>query len=348
MSFAVVAAIGLIVQAVAGDPAGVQVRVALAPDSVRIGERLTLTVSVAGVSGDAEVVFPLLPDTGAITALGPPARDADRGVRSARYELAAWEFGDQILPPAQIRVVTEAAELRIPLPDVSLHVVSILPTEAAVDSLGWKQPSDVLGPNWSLGEKLAALGALLALVMVTFFHVRRRAAVPAVPLPPAKSPRQRALEALARLEASGLVEAGELKGFYAGLSQVLRDFLAGSDAAWSLDLTTTELMELVGRDGVRDAQIRSLGGLLAGADLVKFARRRPSRAQAARALDAARIWLVEFERLVPEPEPAEEAVGDLGFEALAELEAGTLADLDDMFSERAAGDPPGEPEAKAP
>lgn len=343
MSF-LFAAIAMLMQVNAGDPAAIQVQAAVSQDSVRIGQPVTLTVTVSGIVGAADVAFPALPDSGAITALGPPSLAADRGMRSARYELAAWDFGDQRLPSADVRVVTDAAELRIPLPEVSVHVVSVLPAEADIDTLAWQPPSDVLGPNWSTAEKAAALGLALALALATFLYLRRRGDVQPVPVPEARSARELALEALERLEESGMIEAGELKGMFSALSYILREFLARTDGDWSLDLTTAELMPLVGMDGVPEVQVRSLGGLLDRADRVKFAGQRPTRAQAGRALDAARHWLNNFERTLPEPEPepqameAEEEGLDLEFEA--------LTDLDKMFAEEAAIETPEDGEAE--
>jgi hypothetical protein len=339
--------IALIAQVSVGDPAAtIQVQAAVSHDSVRIGEPLTLMVTVSGLVGSADVAFPALPDSGAITALGPPSLLADRGGRSARYELAAWDLGDLTLPPADIRVVTDAAELRIPLPGVTVHVVSVLPADADIDTLAWKPPSDVLGPNWSTGEKLAVLGLAMALALATFLYLRRRGEVQPVPVPQARSARAMALEALERLEASGMIEAGELKGFFSALSHILRGFLVGTDRAWGLDLTTAELMALVGMDGVPETQVRSLGGLLDRADMVKFARQRPSRAQAGRALDAAKHWLTSFQRAVPEPAPQEpEAVG--GEEAV-ELEFEALTDLDTMFAEETVIEEPEAQESEEP
>ncbi|MGD2218476.1 MAG: hypothetical protein PVJ64_17090, partial [Gemmatimonadales bacterium] len=239
-----------------------------------------------------------------------------------------------------------AAELRIPLPGVTVHVVSVLPADADIDTLAWRPPADVLGPNWSLGEKLAMLGLAAALAFATFLYLRRRGEVQPVPVPQARSARDTALEALERLEASGMIEAGELKGFFSALSHILREFLAGIDRAWGLDLTTAELMALVGMDGVPETQVRSLGGLLDRADMVKFARQRPSRAQAGRALDAARHWLANFERVVAEPEAQEPEV--VSGDAATELEFEALTDLDQMFAEEAVLEAPEARESEEP
>ncbi len=348
MTLSAFVALGLALQAVAGEAAAIEVQADIRPDSVRVGERITLTVTVRGVADEAGIVFATLPDTGVVTALGPPSPGGEPGARSARYQLAAWEIGEFALPLADVRVVSGATELRIPLPDVRVRVVSVLPAEADIDTLAWKPPADVLGPNWSLGEKLAAAGLALAVLLATVLYLRRRGTgQPVPPPPPARSAQARALEALDRLEASGLVDAGELKGFYSAVSHILREFLAVTDAAWGLDLTTAELMERIGRDGVPDSQVLTLSGLLDGADFVKFARRRPTRAQAARALDAARRWLVEFERAAPVPEPALDAAERPAAETVADFELEDVAAMDEVFADQTTeGDEPGQPESR--
>ena len=132
------------------------------------------------------------------------------------------------------------------------------------------------------------------------------------------------MDAFKFIAQSGLIEAGELKGFYSALSFVLRQFLADSEEEWSLDLTTGEVVGTVASDGVTDQAVAMLGVLLIEADTVKFARRRPSQDRAAWALDAARDWVADFERVELEPEfvlePEDEP--ELEPEPAAKLEVG--------------------------
>jgi hypothetical protein len=80
--------------------------------------------------------------------------------------------------------------------------------------------------------------------------------------------------------------------------------------------------------------------------MVKFARQRPTRAQAGRAVDAARHWLSSFEREVPEPEPPEPEAASV--EDALELEFEALTDLDKMFSEETAAAEPEVQESEEP
>lgn len=338
----------------------VAVSATISPDSVRIGEATTLVVSVRGFPAGADVVFPVLPDTGTIAFSAPPkiSDDPEGGGRTASYELTAWKVGDLSLPAAAVMVVTGGAELLVPVPDVVLHVSSVIPADADTDTLQWQPVADVVGPNWSTEQKLALAGTLVVLLLAAFLYARRRGVVSPVPIPAGPAPRDRALAALDRLVMGGLLEAGEFKAYYSALSQVLREFLAETDGEWGLDLTTPEVMAAVGRDGVAPSEVLSLAELLIGADLVKFARQRPTAEQASASLVTARDWIARFERAVPEPPaaPNEEAdvegvpevagaedhagSGDQDDEVIGD---GAMAVLAELF---AAGEREGEAEAE--
>ncbi len=316
----------------------VRVAAQLTPDSARIGQRVTLTLTVSEVPAGAEVVFPELPDTGAVSALAPPARLTGApaaGVWRARYELAAWSLGELQLPAAEVRVLADESEQRIPIPQLTLQVISVLPA-AGLDTLTWKPPAGVVGANWSLQEKLAGAALALALLSAAAAYLRRRSAARPVPVPEARPPRERALAAIAALEENGMVEAGEFKAFYSALSQIVRTFLAEADPNWGLDLTTLELVSAVSRDGVKPAELAALSALLGGADMAKFARWRPNAADAKRALAEARRWLEQFERVMPAP-PTREVEGVEGGEPEATSEE-ELAELERIFDVADADD----------
>lgn len=331
MTALTLACLALSAQIQSGLPGGIEVSAALERDSVRVGEPLTLTVSLRPVPATAEVQFPELPDSGQLIALGPPRVVAlEAETRSARYELVAWDVGELMVPVGNVRVKIDGAELTIPFPDLAVRVVSVLPSDADVETIAWRPPADVLGGNWSLAEKIAAAALLLAALGGTLLYLRRRGRATPVPQPEPIAPRERALTGLDVLARCGLIEAGELKGFYSELSLIMRLFLAETEKDWGLDLTTLQLMALVGQDGIAETDVRTLEALLSEADLVKFARLRPSATEAAAALKTARAWIDGLEPLEPQPEievggdaePLEGGAEDV----LADLEAVFLAD----------------------
>lgn len=326
-----IAILALSAQIQSGVPGPVEVEAALERDSVRIGEPLVLTVSLRPVPLSAEVAFPELPDSGKLVALGRPrAVEGEPETRSARYELVAWEVGELKLPTGSIRVKIDGTELTIPFPDLALRVVSVLPSDAEVETIAWRPPADVVGGNWSLAEMIAAASLLLALSAGAFLYLRRRGRATPVPQLEPIAPRERALTGLDVLARCGLIEAGEMKGFYSELSLIVRQFLAETEKHWGLDLTTLQLMVLVSQDGITEPDVRILEALLGEADLVKFARLRPSATEAATALNMARAWIADFEPMEPQTEVSE--VGDVeppeggAEDVLADLETVFVAD----------------------
>src|SRR5690606_16819209 len=108
-------------------------------------------------------------------------------------------------------------------------------------------------------------------------------------------PRERALAALDRARALGLLEAGEIKAFYSLVADALREFLEAVEPRWGRDLTTSELLAGLAAE-LEDEPCSRLAGVLAAADMVKFARRRPDAAGAVGEWQAARDWVAAFER----------------------------------------------------
>ncbi len=330
-----------------GATGAVEVEVVLERDSVLIGEPLGLTVSLRPVPSNAEVLFPEFPDSGQLIALGPARTLAsDAETRSARYQLVAWETGELRVAAGDVRLKIDDTELTIPIPDVALRVVTFLPSDSSVGDIVWKPPADVVGGNWSLTEKIAAASLLLAVLIGALLYVRRRGRATPVPQPEPIPPRERALAGLDVLARCGLIEAGELKGFYSELALIMRRFLAETDGRWGLDLTTLQLMASVASDGIADPDVRTLEALLSEADLVKFARLRPTATEATAALNVARAWVDGFERIEPLPEVA--AAGAVPGVDVGPIEGGAeevLAELEAVFvAEDGAVEPAGDDE----
>jgi hypothetical protein len=115
---------------------------------------------------------------------------------------------------------------------------------------------------------------------------------------------ERAVAEFARIDALGLVEAGE-RGRYVALSiEVLRDYLAARYSQAALSLTSTELTrsvrELPNVPGDR------LTRLLTEADLIKFARR-PVSGDRAREIGRDARAIVDAEHQASQPAPAQQA-----------------------------------------
>ncbi|MHC4234161.1 MAG: hypothetical protein ACYSUQ_03515, partial [Planctomycetota bacterium] len=132
-----------------GSAGGVDVRATLERDTTRVGEPLVLTVTLLGVPDNADVVFPILPDSGHLVALGLPQAVASENprMRTARYELVAWKDGVVELPGSNVLVTMDGTELAVPLPNLTVYVASVLPGDADPDTLAWRPAADVVGAN---------------------------------------------------------------------------------------------------------------------------------------------------------------------------------------------------------
>ena len=157
------------------------------------------------------------------------------------------------------------------------------------------------GPDLRLVAGLVGAALLGGLVLL-----RRRARRP--PPAPAETvgaeavvlgPYEAALARLTQIERERWPLRGEVDRHYAAVADALRRYLEEAHAIPALERTTTELAwalpPTLAEGGLRERCV----ALLADADLVKFARRRPDEADAARLLQAARDLLGRWRAAAP-------------------------------------------------
>jgi hypothetical protein len=313
LSFAAcVASAGIGVPLAAQAPS-VQVSSGVEPAAVTVGDPFRSVIRVDAPPGMV-VEFPeQLGITEAYQSLGPvemlPGDEGDPHI--AVYPMVAWQTGELTAPvvPVYLRSpdgTEHVLRVTLPLPEVR----SVLPADTAgIEPRGAR---GVLADEtrfsfwWLLAIALLLLLSLIG--MAAWWWRRRRRGVPTAAAEPA-SARERALAELEQVRALGLVEAGEWKPFYSGLSGALRRYLASLSPRWGADLTTEEIVASVSDEGMPfEVQLR-LESVLRQADRVKFARARATREE------AERDWF-EARALVQELEPGvREAVAVGGAEA---------------------------------
>lgn len=289
----------------AQQPLSVQRGMSVHPDTVTIGEPFRVHLRIRASPG-ATIAFPDGPDTlSAVEALDPRViSDADLPdavEQTAIYRLAAWDVGSQALRMGDVTVRRGGEVRSIPLGELSVFVRSVLPADTAQRVP--KPARDLLldgFPWWLLWLALLLAAALIGLGIWWWYRRRRtRHTVPIDPFAHAE------LE-FRRVEALGLLEAGERGRFIALMVEVLREYLAARfPVVAPVSLTSSEL--LVAARELRSVPMARLAILLEEADLIKFARH-PISSERARELGREARRLVRDIEEVERVPPAEVAL----------------------------------------
>lgn len=159
------------------------------------------------------------------------------------------------------------------------------------------------GPDPRLVAGLGGAALLAGLILL-----RRRARRREVPGAPAEAggpeavvlgPYEVALGRLAQIERERWPLRGEVDRHYAAVADVLRRYLGEAWGLPALERTSAELVRALPPGLANDGLREHWAALLAEADLVKFARRRPDESAAARLLQAARDLLGAWRAAAP-------------------------------------------------
>ena len=264
-----VAAVALFLLQGAAPGGRLQQGVLVRPDTVTVGDPFAVIVTIRAPRG-AVIEFPQTPDSGAaVEAIDPvqvtPSADTTVTENTAVYRVAAWDIG-RLAVPFQDIIVRQGSDVRrVRLAGVSVFVRSVLPADS---SLRVPKPArDVMsfGPPWWMWL-LAGLVAAALLWLMWWLWKRRRRRGPAV-----IDPYLHARTEFDRVDALGLVAAGERTRHVALMAEVLRDYLARVVPAALPSLTTSELLAVL--RGSASAPSQRLAAFLSEVDLVKFAKR---------------------------------------------------------------------------
>ena len=269
-------------------------------DTVRIGDPFRVFVSIRAPQG-ATIEFPTALDSaGTVQSIDPRAvftqNDSTGFRQNAVYRVAAWDIGRQPIRMPDITVRVGSATRTVSLPGYAVFVATVLPADSAERV---PKPARALFersmiPWWFWALLAAAIALLIGLWW--WWRRRRREAPAAVHI----DPYVRAQRDFQRIDALGLVEAGERSRYVALVVDVLREYIADRFTNAPLALTSTELLS-----ATRDARTLPhdrLMRILNEADLVKFAKR-PVSADRARDMGREARALVEHEHQASQPAP---------------------------------------------
>ena len=266
---------------------------------VSVGDRMAFTVRVEHDPA-AIVVWPDSLDLGPVEVLGaeflPTDNEGGRSITGARFSLAAFELGDIEIP---------SFEIRVEAPDRSSTTLSTDTYLITVQSIGLDEGRDIRAIRGPLGIPLSVIYVLPWILMLAllgglgyWLWVKRRPveASPRRSVVIPRFPHEGAYEALARLEASDLLERGEIKEYHILASEIIRTYIEDQFSVYALEMTTGEVVEGLRGADLSEDDIRAFEEFASRCDLVKFAKLWP-------APDACRDLLVAARAFVEQTQP---------------------------------------------
>lgn len=286
-------------------------------DEITIGDHLRYTITISAETG-VDVSVPLFHERiGEFDIIDfgrePDQSQVDRTTLTQWYTLTIFTTGYHMLPAPRVSYTTpDGTRHEATGEALRIHVASLLTQEGQpTDIRDIKPPEDVPFDWWPALMGGAVLVALIGigLALSYFLNRFRRAAA----LPP-RPTHEIALEALSHLRAKRLPQAGQFEAYYVALSAIVRTYLEDGLQVRAPEMTTEEFLVAVTRDSsaprsrsarrspkgregrpsrLPPAHQHLLGTFLAQADLVKFARHRPSLDESDTAYEAARRFVDE-------------------------------------------------------
>ena len=261
---------------------------------VSVGDRMNFTVRVEHDAA-AIVVWPDSLDLGSVEVLRaellPTASEGGRSIADARFTLAAFELGDLEIP---------SFDIRVDAPDGSSTTLSTDTYVITVQSVGLDEGGDIRAIRGPLGIPLSVIYVLPWVLLLAllgglgyWLWARRRPAEASlrrsVVIP--RFPHEDAFEALARLEASDLLDRGEIKEYHTLASEIIRSYVEGRFGVYALEMTTGEVVEGLWGAHLPEDDVRAFDVFARRCDLVKFAKLRPAPDACRDILEAARAFV---------------------------------------------------------
>lgn len=273
------------------------VAVQVSTGTARLGELVTLQVEVRHPLA-VQVDSPTWPQNSTFEVFASTAlpAQADASAVVDRYEMALQNFttGPQLIPPLTLNYrdplghahTVKSATMTVTIQDVPPDPKSngdIRGIHGVIGPVGWS-------PWWWL------LAVFILVSLGTWLWKTRKRQIEGPPPPPPEPADVRALRRLQELMATGWVEAGKIKEFYSGISDIVRGYLEDAFKTPALERTTVEILrQLRKRTELTSVAQAEVQQLLESCDLVKFAKFRPEADEALKD-HASAVKLVEATR----------------------------------------------------
>ena len=290
-----------------------EVKVATSTKNIKIGEQIEYKISVQAPA-DATVVFPEGQTFGALEMVKTNPTDTLKEAGKFRlekaYYLTQFDEGKYTIPQQKIQISHK---------DFYTDSLLVEVHNVAVDTL--KQPlydakpiADVTSPSSSLLWLWIVLGivALLLTAAASYFFVFRKKKLSAEEERKKLPPFERAIQDLKDLQNSKYLIESQHKAYYTRLTDIVKEYLEDEVHILAKESTTDELLAKIndlqqnGKLHLSAETISNLKRVLQNADLVKFAKSKPSDSNAEYDRETIENVVIKTQEAIPVIQPEDQ------------------------------------------
>ncbi len=258
-------------------------------NEIKIGEPIDFTLEITAKKG-IEIDFPEFKKVIGKFDVIEPAKvlaqeNQDEIITTVKYKLTRFELGEEKIPPINVdfKIPSDTTLNSIQSSPITVQVLSVLNSEQD------KKIADIESPveypfDWvQLGIWVLIGLALIGIVYWVwkkYFANKPKEEKEFEEIKDTRSPWQKAMESLQKMKREELAQKGDFKIFYTDLTDVFRNYLGGITTVGTLEMTSSELLELTEKLNVQMQLHQKLHQFLSFSDLVKFAKEVPTLTQA--------------------------------------------------------------------
>ncbi len=291
----------------------------LAPTAAHVGDPIKMTITVRHKQG-VSVNLPLKLELGKFTELSRDETSKKIGAKGQIpqhqrifvLEVAAFELGEQVLPPIDVTALGPSGQLiTLRTMAIPVQITSVMKNEPKPKLRELEPPIAVFQRTWWFVYLMIGLGALIIVITATLIISRRirRRRERQRPPPPPVPPHLRALEQLEQLDLEAFIEQERYKELYLLLSEIVREYVGGRWRFDALEMTTTEINAVLSRRDVVAPIRERLQSFFNSCDLVKFAKYRPDPDVAREAFAEAEMIVRDTKEVMMRPGPVDPRLG---------------------------------------
>ena len=289
-----------------------EVKVATSTKNIKIGEQIEYKISVQAPA-DATVVFPEGQTFGALEMVKTNPTDTLKESGKFRlekaYYLTQFDEGKYTIPQQKIQISHK---------DFYTDSLLVEVHNVAVDTL--KQPlydakpiAEVTSPSSShLWLWIVGIVALLLTAAALYFFVFRKKKLSAEEERKKLPPFERAIQDLKDLQNSKYLIESQHKAYYTRLTDIVKEYLEDEVHILAKESTTDELLAKIndlqqtGKLHLSEETINNLKRVLQNADLVKFAKSKPSDSNAEYDRETIENVVIKTQEAIPVIQPEDQ------------------------------------------